>query len=149
RLFGGRLNWGDTMKSDYIRRRMAQMPPVVQQALEGLASAKPGRAKHLARRMGESISGADALFTAGTYAIVYDYQVTQAQKMGMEGKAASEHARETAERITDRIAQPTRAGARSYYEATATSPQARLLWAFASEARQKTMLAAYAIAEKP
>lgn len=149
KLTTGQANWKAAYQSDYIQRRLKEMPPMVRQALEGLASSKPSRLKFLVRKMGETINGADALFTAGTYAIIYDYHLAQAEKSGLTGKAAEDYAHAAAERGTDRVAQPVRPGARSLYELTATSPAARLMWAFASEARQKFAITAYALAEKP
>lgn len=149
KLTTGQLGWGEALKSDYIQRRLKQMPPVVQQAMQGLSHGKPTMLKHQVAKLGGLINGADALFTAGTYAIVFDYQLSQAKAAGLSGDDASEFAREAAERSVDRIAQPTRAGTRSLYENLSTSPQARLVWAFASESRQKLMLSAYALAKKP
>lgn len=149
KLTTGQANWKAAYQSAYIQRRLSEMPPMVRQSLEGLSSSKPSRLKFLVRKMGETINGADALFTAGTYAIIYDYQLAQAAKAGFTGKAAEDYAHAAAERGTDRVAQPVRPGARSLYELTATSPAARLMWAFASEARQKMAITAYAIAEKP
>jgi hypothetical protein len=143
RLFAGRLDWSAAIRSDYIQRRKNLMPPVVQQAMEGLASSKPNRLKYLARKMGETISGADALFTAGTYAITYDYHLGQAREMGIADPHA--YARQAAERSTDRVAQPVRPGTRSLYEVTGTNPAVRVLWSFASESRQKLVLAGYAL----
>jgi hypothetical protein len=149
KLLAGQLGWKAAIQSDYIQRRLADMPPLVRQALEGLASAKPSRLKYLTLKMGETINGADALFTAGTYAILFDYHLTEATKQGLTGKAAEDYAHEAAVRGTDRVAQPIRPGARSLYELTATGPSARMIWAFASEARQKAAITAYALAEKP
>lgn len=148
KLFTGQLNWGATMKSDYIRRRVAGQPPIVRQALDALAASKPSKLKYLVTKMGETISGADALFTAGTFAIIHDYQLRLAKKQGMSDADAEAYAMEQAERLTDDVAQPTRAGARSLYENTTQgSPGFRLLWAFASEPRQKLALAAYNLAK--
>jgi DNA repair protein RadC len=144
RLFAGELSWRDAMQSDFVRRRFRQAPPIVRQAAEGLRSTKPNAIKHAAERLGTLISGADALFTAGTYAILLDYHRGLARAAGLSGAAAESRARHEAERLTERVAQPTRAGTRSLYENTATHPLARLGWAFASEARQKIALAAWA-----
>jgi hypothetical protein len=146
-LMTGQLGWNAARKSEFIQRRAQQMPPLVRQALEGLMASKPSRLKYSMARLGELIGGADALFTAGTYAIIYDYQLTQAKKDGRLNPEA--HAREQAEIMTERVAQPTRSGTRSLYEVTATNPAVKLLWAFASEPRQKLALAAYAVAKKP
>ncbi len=149
RLFAGQLGWGASLKSDYIQRRINQMPPVVQQAMAGLRSTEPNKLKYAVQKLGRLISGADALFTAGTYAIIHDYQMEQAKEIGLTGQDAEAYANRTAERLTDRVAQPTRPGARSLYENAATNPMVRVSWAFVSEARQKLMLSAWAIAKKP
>jgi hypothetical protein len=91
---------------------------------------KPSKLKYASRKMGETIAGADALFTSGTYAIIYDYQL----KLN-NGNEALAHAE--AERLTEQIAQPTRPGTRSLYENLQTNPILKLGWAFASEPRQK------------
>jgi hypothetical protein len=135
KLLSGRLSWGDALNSPYIQRRIAQMPPQVQVAMQGLNASQPTRVKEAARRLGELISGFDGLFTAGTYAMVLDYQRSQG--------ATEEQARAEAERITDEIAQPTRAGARSIYELTSTNPLSRAVWAFASESRKNLGLVAF------
>lgn len=149
KLFTGNLDWSSAFKSEYIQRRMQQMPPVVAQALDGLRSTRPNQLKRVVQTLGRTISGADALFTAGTYAMIYDYQLGLAQGMGLTGADAVNFARQAAERATDRVAQPTRAGARSLYEVTGTNPAIRLAWAFASESRQKLALSAYALAKRP
>lgn len=148
RLFAGRLDWSGALSSDYIQRRKAQMPPVVQQAMEGLTSSKPSRLKYAVRKLGETISGADALFTSGTFAIVLDYQLKQAKALGLSGAEAKAFALESAERATDRVAQPVRPGTRSLYEVTSVNPLARISWSFASDARQKLALSAYALANR-
>ena len=140
KLMTGQLGWRTAIHSDYIQRRLSAMPPAVRQAMDGLASEKPSWLKHAAQRMGETINGADGLFTAGTYAILLDYHLGQAAKLGLTGDTATAYAHDAAARATDRVAQPTRAGTRSIYENTATNPTARLLWNFASEARQKLAL---------
>jgi len=140
KLLTGQLEWKAAFDSPYIQRRMAEMPPAVRTALEGLRASKPNALRHNVQKLGRLISGADALFTAGTYAMVYDYQLKQ-----LGDKRA---AHEAAERITDRIAQPTRAGARSLFENTMTNPLAKVGWAFASEARKNLALVAYAAAKR-
>lgn len=140
KLLSGQLNWGASIKSEYIQRRVKDAPPIVRQALDSLASAEPNKVKHLVTKMGETISGADALFTAGTYSIIYDYQLSQ----GLSEKEA----RANTERLTDEVAQPVRIGTRSLYENTTQgNPAMRLLWAFSSEPRQKLMLTAFAMSK--
>jgi hypothetical protein len=144
KLTSGQLGWKAAMGSSYIQRRMLQAPPIVQQALAGLSSDNPSVVKHTVQRLGTLISGADALFTAGTYAMILDYQMGEAAKLNLTGPAADAYAHKAAERSVERVAQPTRTGTRSLYENTATNPLAKLGWAFASEARQKIALAAWA-----
>jgi len=149
KLLTGQLGWDAALNSPYIQRRIAQMPPVVQMAMQGLKGAKPTAIQQAGKRLGNLLSGADGLFTAGTYAITYDYHLTKAQELGLTGAEAEAYARNIAERVTDRIAQPTRPGARSLYENTSTNPLARAGWAFASEARKNLALVAYSFAERP
>jgi hypothetical protein len=149
KLLTGQLGWDAALNSPYIQRRIAQMPPVVQMAMQGLKGAKPTAIQQAGKRLGNLLSGADGLFTAGTYAITYDYHLTKAQELGLTGAEAESYARNIAERVTDRIAQPTRPGARSLYENTSTNPLARAGWAFASEARKNLALVAYSFAERP
>ena len=148
-LLTGQLGWNEALNSPYIQRRIAQMPPVVQMAMQGLKGAKPTAIQQAGKRLGMLLSGADGLFTAGTYAITYDYHLTKAKELGLAGAEAETYARNIAERVTDRIAQPTRPGARSLYENTSTNPLARAGWAFASEARKNLALVAYSFAERP
>jgi hypothetical protein len=148
KLLSGQLSWDAALNSDYIQRRIKQMPPVVQMAMQGLKGAKPTAIQQAGKRLGMLLSGADGLFTAGTYAIVYDWHLSKAKELGLAGQQAEDYARNTAERATDRIAQPTRAGARSLYENTSTNPLARAGWAFASEARKNFALVAYSFAER-
>lgn len=143
-LFAGQIGWSEALRSDFIQRRMRDAPPIVRQAMEGLESVKPNVINHAVQRLGQLIPGADALFTAGTYAILLDYHTMLGKQAGLSGAALSDYAHAEATRATERVAQPTRPGARSIFENTATSPLSRLSWAFASEARQKMALAAWA-----
>jgi hypothetical protein len=149
KLFAGQLGWGAALNSPYIQRRIAEMPPIVQQALQGLAETQPNRLKFAVTRIGQLISGTDGLMTAGTFAIVYDYHLTQAKKMGFSEADAQAYAANVAERATDRIAQPTRMGARSIFELTNTGPFAKVGWAFASEMRKNLALAVYSAVNRP
>jgi hypothetical protein len=143
KLMTGQMGWGEALNSPYIQRRIAQMPPQVQVAMAGLRANKPSQIREAARRVGWLLSGNDGLSTAGTYAMVYDYQLEQMKKAGMTGAQAEAAAREEAERTTDEIAQPTRAGARSSFELSQTSPLQTVAWAFASEPRKNVALLAY------
>ena len=144
RLMTGQLGWKAALDSPYIQRRLKEFHPSVQVAIQGLRSDKPRKIKEATRLLGKLMSGLDGLFTAGTFAIVHDYELAQAKKNGMSEQDAEQHASTEAERITDNLAQPMRPGARSIYELTATHPSTRLLWAFASEARKNLGIMAYA-----
>lgn len=142
KLKAGRLNWGAAIQSPYIQRRISLMPPIVRDAVQGLATGNPNRAKYLAAQLGRTISGADALFTGGTYAIFYDYHLKQAQATGLANPEAHAHAE--AERLTDKVAQPERMGARSWVEvANQGNPAFRAMWNFSSDPRQKMALVVY------
>ncbi|NBW08661.1 MAG: hypothetical protein EBR82_11610 [Caulobacteraceae bacterium] len=143
KLMSGRLGWTTALESDYIQRRIKDMPPAVALAMQGLQAKRPSQIRNAARWLGQHLSGFDGFFTAGTYAIVYDYQLTQARQNGMGGQEAADYAREATERIVDEIAQPTRAGARSIFEINSTNPVARAVWAFSSEARKNMGLLMY------
>jgi len=146
-LMTGNLGWRQALASPYIQRRLAEMPVVVRLAMDGLKASEPNQLKHAVAKLGRLIGGADALFTAGSYAMIYDYQLGQAKNLGLSGAAASAYAHQAAERATDRIAQPTRVGARSLFENRAAAIM-KLSWAFASEARQKLGLTAFTLASK-
>jgi hypothetical protein len=148
-LLTGQMGWGEALQSPYVQRRIAEMPPQVQVAMQGLLATKPNKVREAARRLGRLISGFDGLFTAGTYAMVYDYQRGLALKNGMTREEAEAFAREEAERITDEVAQPTRAGARSIWELNTTNPLGRMAWAFGSEARKNLALALYSGSKRP
>lgn len=143
KLLTGQMSWADSYRSPYIQRRVKEMPPQVQLAMEGLLANKPSYVAEAARRIGWYISGSDGLYTAGTYAMIYDYRLEQAKKAGLSGPEAERIAREEAERDTDEVAQPTRMGARSAFEATMTSPLARSAWAFGSDARKNWAMNAF------
>jgi hypothetical protein len=143
KLMSGRLGWTTALDSDYIQRRIKDMPPAVALAMQGLRSEKPSQIRNAARWLGQHLSSFDGFFTAGTYAIVYDYQLAQAKQSGMTGQEAADFARVEAERTVDEVAQPTRAGARSIYELNNTNPVARAVWAFSSESRKNLGLVLY------
>lgn len=144
KLLSGNLGWGTALSSPYIQRRIAQQPIVVQAAMEGLRAGKPTQIKYQVRKLGSLLNGADALFTAGTYAIAYDYHFTEARKGGMDEAGAASYATETAERVLESVAQPTRLGTRSFFEVASANPITRLAWAFSSDARKNAALLGHA-----
>ena len=140
-LMTGQLEFKKAFNSAFIQRRMDEAPPAVKLAMQHMASGKPNLARAAAERMGTLISGTDAFFTAGTYAIIFDYLTSN---KGLADKDA--HAE--AERLTEQVAQPMRMGRKSLMEMQfSRQPTAKLAWAFASEPRQKMMLLAFNISE--
>jgi len=140
KLAAGQLSYGEALNSEYIQRRMKEQPILIQQAMEGLKAGSPTLVKYAARHLGSLIGGTDALATAGTYAIVYDYQKSQALKNGATEQEAAEIATTETERILDQVAQPTRMGSRSFAEVSTTNPLGKLAWAFGSESRKNLAL---------
>jgi len=137
KLLSGNLEFAEAFNSKFIQRRLREAPPAVKMAMQGMASGSPTIAKAAAQKLGTLISGADAFFTAGTYAIIYDYLTT---KKGME----SAEAHTEATRLTEQVAQPTRMARRSMVELQQSQiALSKLSWAFASETRQKIALSAY------
>jgi hypothetical protein len=144
KLMTGGLGWRDAMRSEFIQRRFKSAPPIVRQAMDSLAAAKPNEIQGLSRFFGNVLSGADAFFTSGTYAILLDYHREQGAAAGLTGAELETYAHTEAERATEQVAQPTRMANRSLAELANTGPLGKIGWAFASEARQKVALAAHA-----
>jgi hypothetical protein len=143
-LMSGNLQWSDAVNSEFIQRRVKSAPPLVSQAMQSLGEAtRPNEIKRVTRYLGQLLSGADGLFTAGTYAILLDYHRTMGAKMGMQGDALESYAHAEAVNATEQVAQPVRTGTRSIIEVTNTNPLAKMSWAYASEARQKMALFAW------
>jgi hypothetical protein len=148
RLTTGRLNYSEAFRSAYIQRRMHEMPPALRDSIAGLSSSSPNVVRHYASRMASySIPTADAVFTAGTYAILYDYHLADAKKQGVPEADRAAYAQDMAELVTDQIAQPMRPGARSMWELQGqANPYFRVLHNFASDLRQKLSIPIYEIA---
>lgn len=145
KLMTGNLSWGDSIRSEFIQRRIKSAPPIVRQSMQNLASAKrPNEITRGIRLLGVTLSGADGFFTAGTYAILLDYHRTTGAKLGLSGEELEAHATAEATRETEQVAQPTRDANRSFRELSATDPLAKIGWAYASESRQKLALFAWA-----
>jgi hypothetical protein len=103
--------------------------------MNNLSSGKPSLIKYWSTRLAQTIGAADALFTATTYAIVYDYHFMLFQQAGSTSPELQ--ATRMAEKITDEIAQPMRVGAKSWLEVgNSGNPAFRLLFNFASAPRQ-------------
>ena len=147
KLLAGQLDWKGAIQSDFIQRRIQSAPPIVRQAMETLGAAtRPNLVTRAVRNLGNLLSGADGLFTGGTYAILLDYHRETGRKLGLTGNDLEEHAHREAERATEQVAQPTRTATRSLAELTATNPLAKVSFAYASEARQKIALLGWSLA---
>ena len=145
KLITGNLAWGDAMRSPFIQRRIRSALPIVRQAMANLGTAtRPNQITRSTRFLGQLLSGADGLFTAGTYAMLLDYHRETGAKMRLKDEELEAHAHTEAERATEHVAQPTRTASRSMAELTATHPLAKVGWAYVSEARQKLALFAWA-----
>jgi hypothetical protein len=125
KLMTGGLGWRDAMRSDFIQRRFKTAPPIVRQAMDSLASAKPNEIQQLSRFFGNVLSGADAFFTSGTYAILLDYHREQGRAAGLTGAELDAYAHTEAERATEQVAQPTRTANRSLAELSNTGRSER------------------------
>jgi hypothetical protein len=136
-------NWADALRTPYIQRRIDEMPPVVRQVLESNRKLAPSRLSDINDKMGYGISASDGFFTAASYAMVYDWKQEQGRKMEMDGDFLEMWSRKETERIMDRIAQPTRKGARSIFENT-LGPEGRAFFNFFSESRKNVALVSYA-----
>jgi hypothetical protein len=136
-------NWADALRTPYIQRRIDEMPPVVRQVLESNRKLAPSRLSDINDKLGYGISASDGFFTAASYAMVYDWKQEQGRKMEMDGDFLETWARNETERIMDRIAQPTRKGARSIFENT-LGPEGRAFFNFFSDSRKNVALASYA-----
>jgi hypothetical protein len=147
KLTTGQLGWGDAIRSEYIQRRMDQMTPIVRDMMQGMATKKPNVFKYFGGKLGQTINGADGLFTAGTYAILYDYHLKLARQAKDANPEATAH--KEAARLTDQVAQPTRTGARSWLEVSHQGiPAFRAMWNFSSDPRQKMSLFVYEIVRR-
>lgn len=143
KLVTGQLNYTKALNSDFIKRRMASMSPLVRQALVNLGSGKPNTVRHAQYKLGELLGGADALFTAATYTIVEAHQRKAGMAQGLRGADLEMFVKDNTERVVERVAQPIRNTTRSFYENTLTNPWAKAGFAFTSESRQKFAMLAW------
>ena len=148
KLWFSPTNWVEALRTPYIQRRIDEMPPVVRQVLESNRKLAPSRLSDMNDKLGYGISASDGFFTAASYAMVYDWKQGQGREMGMDGDLLETWSRNETERIMDRIAQPTRKGARSIFENT-LGPEGRAFFNFFSEARKNVALASYATQKDP
>ena len=144
-LASGQLDYVDVIKSPFMQRRYKTAPPIVQQAMADVGDVKrPNFFNSTTPRfLGNSLSGADVAFTGGTYAMILDYHRTvTGPALNLKGEELELYAQNEAERDTEAVAQPVRAGTRSIFENTLPT-FAKTGFSFASEARQKISLFAW------
>jgi hypothetical protein len=140
RLVSGRLDVATLYRSPVIQRRLESgFAPEVRAAMADVWTAKPTRRAAILERGMDLIGLTDALFTTGSAAIAYDYHLRESLRAGMTQAAAETTAMREVEDIVSRTAQPADVVDRSLYEAR-QNQLGRLLFMYASEARQKSSL---------
>ena len=148
KLMSGQLNWMDTVKSEFIQRRIRTMPPLVRAAMEGLGAGSPAYFRHAVEKMGEVLGFSDAFFTAATYAMVKDYQMEQGAAAGLTGAELEQWATNETERAVEETAQPILPFSRSSWElATKDNPTGKIVWPFATNSRMMASLLLHAMRE--
>ncbi|SKA88876.1 hypothetical protein SAMN02745166_01500 [Prosthecobacter debontii] len=146
RLMSGKLEFGDMLRSDIIRRRVeAGASPELRQVMAGMMGEHPGKLTRWPRwalQQGmDKLGSTDAFFTAASAAIYHDYVLNEARKSGLNETMARSEAMKKTEAMVARTAQPVELMDRSLYEAkAAANPNQRWLFMFASEARQKAAI---------
>lgn len=146
RVLSGKIDIRPMWKSTIIRRRVeAGATPELRQVMAGYMAEHPGKWSRRPREFVnygmELIGKTDGFFTAISAAIYHDHISNEMKASGMgEAEASALAMRETEAMIGD-TAQPVELMDRSLFEAgNAASPNARWLFMFASEVRQKTAL---------
>ncbi len=143
KLLTGNLDWTGAAKTDYMQRRFRERPELYRMVEEGLSGKEPSRFRELGHKASQLINTSDAIFTAGSYAIIHDYQTKQLIATGLSPEEASAEAHKIAERKIEELSIPNRPGAKSIYENLSSSPYMRVMWAFSSQPRVKVATAAY------
>lgn len=146
RLMSGQLDFMKMLRSPAIQRRvLAGASPELRQVMSGFMAEHPGNLTRTPRRIimrgMELLGETDAFFTAASASIYHDYVKGEALASGMNDTQAEAEAMRRTEAMIGDTAQPVESMDRSLFEVNnATSPNARWLFMFASEARQKTAL---------
>ena len=144
KLLTGQLDVSMIYNTDFIQRRMnSGYSPEVRAAMQQVWNAPPTRRRALLEAGMEFIGLTDAFFTTGSAAIAYDHFFRESKNEGMPDATAQLLAMEQAERVVSETAQPAEVTDRSLFELQ-QGAFGRLLFMFASEARQKSSLLATA-----
>jgi hypothetical protein len=140
KLITGNLEVRKVYESETIQRRLESgYAPEVRAAMDDIWTAKPTRRAAILEAGMEFIGLTDAIFTTGSAAIAYDYHYRQALDSGMTAQAAEGQAMREVEDIVGKTAQPADVVDRSLFEAR-QNQFGRLMFMYASEARQKSSL---------
>ena len=140
RLMNGQLDTRAMWKSAVIQDRLESgFAPEVRAALDDIWSAPPSLRSAFLERGMETIGLVDAIFTTGSAAIAYEYHLRLAKDSGLGDEAAHEVAMQEVQDIVGATAQPADAVDRSLFELR-QGAMGKLLFLFASEARQKSSL---------
>jgi hypothetical protein len=125
-------------QSATIRRRLEMGTSwEVRQAMQN-ANFRPSRFAELARMGMVPIAWMDAAFTSFSAAIAYDKGLADAKRAGLDGDAAEASALEFVDAVVNETAQPVTSINRSTIENKwLAHPAMWMVWAFATEARQK------------
>jgi hypothetical protein len=140
KLITGNLEVRKVYESETIQRRLESgYAPEVRAAMDDIWTAKPTRRAAILEAGMEFIGLTDAIFTTGSAAIAYDYHYRQALDSGMTAQAAEGQAMREVEDIVGKTAQPADVVDRSLFESR-QGQFGRLMFMYASEARQKSSL---------
>lgn len=141
KLVTNQLDLKAAYQSEVIQRRLdAGYSPEVRQAMAAMMSEKPTWGTGFVQKGMEIIGMVDAIFTTASYAMAYDFHLSQAKAAGLSSSQAQAMAGTEAEATVARTAQPAEMMDRSLGE-IGMQPMAKFLFMFASEARQKAALA--------
>lgn len=130
----------DVWQSDAVQRRLENgTTPEIRAVLDDFWNSEPGRAKQILEKGMELIGFVDAAMTSFGAAIAYEAYARRAERSGMDAAQAHAVAMEQMARTVERTAQPVSVERRSITELR-TGAFGKLMWMFASDARQKTGL---------
>jgi hypothetical protein len=152
RLFTGRLNWWVGKGSVFQNSKIIQlrinngMSPEMQAGMSRIATMRPSRLKAFMEAGMALHAYSDAIFTSGSVAIAYDYHLREFMKDNPPEEAQRMAMAATEQTIAD-VTQPTEFIDKSTVELERNA-QARAIFSFQSDPRQKMALQMQAYSEK-
>ena len=152
RLFTGRLNWWVGKGSVFQNSKIIQlrinngMSPEMQAGMSRIATMRPSRLKAFMEAGMALHAYSDAIFTSGSVAIAYDYHLREFLKDNPPEEAQRMAMAATEQTIAD-VTQPTEFIDKSTVELERNA-QARAIFSFQSDPRQKMALQMQAYSEK-